>query len=85
MGETIIKIIVTLALAAVIIALLPNSPVQSYIAELAENETFTDVLGNLNWFIPFGKMMDITALWFAAIGTYYLVRWIGNQLDLFGK
>ena len=85
MGESIIKIIVTLALAAVIIALLPNSPVQSYIAELSNNETFTSVLGYINWVIPFGKMMDITALWFAAIGGYYLIRWIGNQLDLFGK
>lgn len=85
MGETIIKIIITLALAAVIIALLPNSPVTSYVAELANNTTFTNMLGYINWVIPFGKMLDITALWFAAIGSYYLIRWIGNQLDLFGK
>ena len=85
MGETIIKIIITLALAAAIIALLPNSPVMDYIAELSNNEMFNTTIGYVNWAIPFGKMLDITAIWFAAIGGYYAIRWIGAQLDLFQK
>lgn len=85
MGDSIIKIIVTLALAAIIIALLPNSPVQNYIAQLADNDTFNSVIGYVNWVIPFGKMLDVTAIWFAAIGAYYAIRWIGAQLDIFQK
>lgn len=81
MGETIVKIIVTLTLAAGIIAVLPESPFDDIIEEIGAFQ----YLPQINWVIPFGKMMDVTAIWALALGVYYTVRWIGRQLDIIAE
>lgn len=60
-----------------IIKLLPSSPftgIQSYISNLSP------YMATLNWFLPVGLMLKITALWTGAIASYYIyavaLRWI---------
>ena len=59
-----------------LIQILPLSPFRSVIAEFSS----LPYLGYINWFIPVGDMLRITALWLAAITIYYLymvaMRWL---------
>lgn len=80
MFDTIIKIILTLAVAGILIGLLPTSPFPSIIAELGD----VPYLGYLNWFFPVGTILGILSLWVTAIIAYYAVSWILRQLDIIG-
>lgn len=50
--------------------LLPGSPFQSFFAD--RSEVLGDILGWLNWFIPFDLCFKITEFWVAAVAAYYL-------------
>lgn len=50
--------------------LLPASPFQAFFAD--KSEVLGDMLGWLNWFIPFDLCFKITELWVVAIAAYYL-------------
>lgn len=50
--------------------LLPSSPFQAFFAD--KSEVLGDMLGWLNWFIPFDLCFKITELWVVAIAAYYL-------------
>lgn len=80
MGETIIKILVTVALAGVVIGLLPTSP----FAEISNNISSLPYLAELNWFIPIGNIVRITTAWASAVLIYFSVSWILRQLDIIG-
>lgn len=81
MFDTIVKIILTLAVAGILIGLLPESPFPALIAELEE----VPYLGYLNWFFPVGKILAVLSAWGTAIIGYYAVSWILRQLDIIGS
>lgn len=57
------------------LAILPNSPFQteSFIATLNK---FSEVMSNINYFVPFGQMLVITSAFLGAVLIWYGVRWI---------
>ena len=81
MGETIVKILVTVALAGILIALLPTTPFTSIINFLDE----IPFIGEINWIIPIGRIMTITMVWAMSCLDYFLVSWILRQLDIVGQ
>lgn len=50
--------------------LLPGSPFQAFFAD--KSEILEDILGWLNWFIPFDLCFKITEAWVIAVAAYYL-------------
>lgn len=59
-------------LSILIIALysiLPNSPIQTALSDM---EMGADILGWLNWFIPFDIARNITLVWLSCILAYYV-------------
>lgn len=64
-----------LALLSLIItalyAILPTSPIQNALAGI-EAEMDVNILGMLNWFVPFDNARDITLLWLNCILAYYV-------------
>lgn len=50
-------------------AILPSSPIQK---ALTEAEMDADILGWLNWLIPFDNARTITLLWLDCIIAYYI-------------
>lgn len=55
---------------AKIYGLLPDSPFQTFFA--GRLGPLEDILGWLNWFIPFDICFKITEIWVAGIAAYYL-------------
>lgn len=80
MFDTIVKILLTLAVAGILIAILPISPFQSIVETIGE----TPYLGYLNWFFPVGRCITALMAWATAIGIYYGISWILRQLDIIG-
>lgn len=63
------------ALAVLAIGWLPNSPFQTE----SFRETlsgFSELMSNINYFVPVGQMLTITAAYVAAVLIWYGVRWI---------
>lgn len=81
MFDTIVKILLTLAVAGILIAILPISPFQAVIQTLDE----LPYLGYLNWFFPVGRCISVLTAWGVAIGVYYGISWILRQLDIIGS
>lgn len=50
--------------------LLPDSPIQTFFE--GKLGILGDMLGWLNWFIPFDLCFKITEIWVTAIAAYYL-------------
>ena len=80
MFDTIVKILLTLSVAGILIAILPVSPFQAVVQSLEE----TPYLGYLNWFFPVGRCVGVLTAWGVAIGVYYGISWILRQLDIIG-
>ena len=81
MFDTIIKIILTLAVAGILFALLPVSPFQSLVAEIGE----IPYLGYISWVLPVGKMLKVLTIWATAVGAFYGISWILRQLGIIGS
>ena len=81
MFDTIVKILLTLAVAGILIAILPVSPFQSIVSTLES----TPYLGYLNWFFPVGRCVTAMIAWTSAIGIYYGISWILRQLSIIGS
>ena len=79
--DTIVKILLTIAIASIIIAILPVSPFQSMLESLEA----LPYLNYFNWFFPVGKCLAALAAWAACLGVYYGVAWIFRQLDIISK
>lgn len=78
--DVIVKILLTLAIAGIIIAILPISPFQAVVESLSS----TPYLGYLNWFFPIGRCLTVMISWGAAIIIFYGVSWILRQLNIIG-
>lgn len=50
--------------------LLPRSPFQAFYNEYVIN---SDLLKNINWFLPVGEAIAILEAWILAVTTYYLI------------
>lgn len=81
MGETIIKMLITVALAGILIALLPATPFTAIINSLDE----VPFIGEINWIIPVGRLIAITTVWAGTCVSYWVVSWILRQLDIVGQ
>lgn len=79
--DTIMKILITLALATILIAILPVSPFESIVDTISD----TPYLGYLNWFFPVGRCLTALSVWAIAIGIYYGISWIFRQLGIVGS
>lgn len=79
--DVIVKILLTLAIAGILIAILPVSPFQSVIESIAE----TPYLGYLNWFFPVGRCLTVLMAWGSAILVFYGISWILRQLNIIGS
>ena len=53
-----------------IYSLLPDSPFQAFFAD--KMGPLSDMLGWINWFIPFDICFKLTEVWVMAIAAYYL-------------
>lgn len=80
MFDTIVKILLTLAVAGILIAILPISPFQSIVESIGS----TPYLGYLNWFFPVGRCLTALMAWATAIGVFYGISWILRQLGIIG-
>lgn len=79
--DTIVKILVTLAIATILVAILPVSPFQGFIEDL---ETLP-YIGYLNWLFPVGKCLSVLSAWAVCLGAYYAIAWILRQLNILGQ
>lgn len=79
--DTIVKILLTIAIASILIAILPVSPFQNMISSLSE----LPYLGYLNWFFPVGRVITTLGVWAVAMGVWYGIAWIFRQLDIISK
>lgn len=62
-------------LASVILLILPDSPFQN--PEFTQGlEPFKDIMSNINYFLPIGTIVKITAAYVAAVTIWYVVRWV---------
>lgn len=79
--DTIVKILLTLAIASILIAILPVSPFQNFIEALGE----LPYIGYFNWFFPVGRCLTTLAAWATCLGIWYGISWIFRQLDIISK
>lgn len=78
--DTIVKIVLTLAVAGILIGLLPTSPFPAIIEQIAE----LPMIGYINWFFPIGQALGILSAWGSAILVFYGISWILRQLGIIG-
>lgn len=76
--DTIIKILLTLAIATILIGILPVSPFQSIIQSMEQ----LPYINYFNWFFPVGKCLTALSAWAVCIGIWYGIQWIFRQLDI---
>lgn len=79
--DTIVKILLTLAIATILIAILPVSPFRGMIESMGE----LPYISYFNWFFPVGRCLTALTAWGVAIGIYYGIAWIFRQLDIIGS
>lgn len=79
MIDTIVKIIITLAVAVILFAILPVSPFKEIIASLGS----LPYLSYLNWLFPVGRIITTLTIWATAILGWYAIGWIFRQLEIF--
>lgn len=76
--NVVVKILLTLAIASILIAILPISPFKGFIDALGE----LPYIGYLNWFFPVGRVLTTLSAWAVALGIWYGISWIFRQLDI---
>lgn len=79
--DTIVKILLTLAIATILIAILPVSPFTSMIEAMSE----LPYIGYFNWFFPVGRCLTALTGWAACLAVYYGIAWIFRQLNIIGS
>ena len=79
--DTIVKIVLTLAVAGILIGLLPASPFPAIIQQIGQ----LPMIGYINWFIPVGTFVGILTTWATAIAVFYGIAWILRQLGIIGS
>lgn len=81
--DTIVKILLTVAIAGTLIALLPASPFQGLVSEITP--VVQPYVSVINWVFPVGKIVTILTGWATCLGAYYAIAWILRQLDIVSK
>ena len=65
-----------------ILSLLPDSPFQSILSGIAQNEVVSDILGYANKILPISEACAAMTVWLVSIGIFYayqaLLRWTNN-------
>lgn len=79
-NSPLMKIFLTISIATIIIAILPNTPFMSFLVELAG----LPYLGYLNWIIPVGTCLAIMSAWWVCVVIFYAIRWILSQINMIG-
>lgn len=79
--DTIVRILLTIALAGLLIAILPVSPFKSMIETMGE----LPYIAYFNWFFPVGRILTTIMAWALCLGFYYSIAWIFRQLDIISK
>jgi hypothetical protein len=79
--DTIVKILLTLAIATILIAILPISPFQAIFDTMSE----LPYISYFNWFFPVGRCLTALTAWGACMGIWYGISWIFRQLDIIGS
>ena len=79
--ETIIKFIITIALAGVVIALLPATPFTAILSAIGQ----LPYIENVAWFLPVHAIVSVTTVWVTTIISYFIVSWVLRQLDIIGQ
>lgn len=78
MFDTIIRILLTIAVAGLLIGLLPDSPFVPMIQAISN----IPYLNYVNWFLPIGLIASTAMGWAVCIGLYYAIAWILRQLNI---
>lgn len=65
-----------------LISVLPSDPFIDSINSFANS--FGEYLGYVNFFVPFGRMVQILAVWIVAVGVFYVWRALASYLHLIG-
>ena len=78
--DTIVKIVLTLAVAGILIGLLPPSPFPAIIQQIEQ----LPMISYVNWFFPVGQAVGILTVWGSAILVFYGISWILRQLGIIG-
>lgn len=79
--ETIIKFIITVALAGVLLFLLPATPFTEIISIIGE----LPYVSYIAWFLPIRGIVSVTTIWVSTIFSYFIVSWALRQLDIIGQ
>lgn len=66
---------------SVVLSLLPKSPFAATIAAWEPPQ----YLGWLNWIMPVGQILTITALWLSAVAAYYLISILARWVKVIGE
>lgn len=61
-------------------AILPSFSVSNWLASAFQ--PFASFLGAINYFVPFGIMIDIASAWVAAIAVWYVVQFVLRFIQL---
>ena len=61
-------------------AILPSFSVSNWLASAFQ--PFASFLGAINYFVPFGIMIDIASAWVAAIAVWYIVQFVLRFIQL---
>lgn len=63
-----------------ILSFLPDSPFADLLDDLAANSQIREILGMVNWFIPFYIFVPVLTAWLGCIAIYYVyqvvLRWL---------
>lgn len=79
-SSPLVKIFLTLTVAVILIAILPDTPFMSFLEEMEE----LPYLGYLNWIMPIGRCAAVMSAWWTCVVVYYGIRWILAQLGIVG-
>lgn len=77
--EGIVNTVTTLLKS--VLLLLPRSPFADFIASWNPNSQY---IGWLNWFLPVGTLLSITAVWLGAVTAFYLVSIVARWIKVIG-
>lgn len=77
--EGIVNIVTKLL--SVVLSLLPRSPFAEFIASWNPESQY---IGWLNWFLPVGTLLTITAVWLGAVTTFYLISIVARWIKVIG-
>lgn len=80
-SSPIVKIVLTIAMFTLLLAILPDTPFMQFLIQLNE----LPYLNYLNWFVPVGRCLTVMTAWWTCVVVYYGISWILRQLGFVGS